>query len=332
MRSSTATATGNASRSIESGEITILRAIVLAFIVLWPLPGSTADTLYKYRDQDGTLVFSDVPPGASQVYETQTIASSPIASPVVTFRREPAGDGIELWVDNPCFCIAEVIAQVVASGPVTALPGQSVRQVIPAGATMKLLTITAGSSDVMATADFKTAWVFGDPDAIHAPDLPYRPPFAAGQRFQISQASPDAITHVSSDSRYAVDIVMPEQTAVYAARGGMVIEVAHSNFRGGADWGKFGAQANVVRILHDDGSFALYAHLSWDSIRVRAGQRVERGEAIAASGNTGYSTGPHLHFVVVRNAGLRVESVPVTFSAGVGVVMTPRTGEFLQNP
>ncbi len=125
---------------------------------------------------------------------------------------------------------------------------------------------------------------------------------------------------------------MPEQTTVYAARGGGVIDVAHSNFRGGDDFGKFGAQANLVKIVHDDGSIALYAHLSWDSIRVRPGQRVERGEAIAASGNTGFSTGPHLHFVVVRNAGLRSESVPVSFSAAAGQTVTPRTGEFLLNP
>jgi len=312
--------------------VTVLRSFTFIAVVSWPLFSATADTLYKSRDENGALVFSDVPPVAGQGYEQQTIESSPIASPVVTFRREVTGGGITLWADNPCHCIAEVIAQAVRSGVMTVRPDESIRRVVPARSTMKLLTITSAAQSAVATVDFKTAWVFGDPDATHAPDQPYRPPFAAARRFRISQAFPDARTHATPDSRYAVDIVMPEQTAVYAARGGMVIEVAHSNFRGGADWGKLGAQANLVRILHADGSLALYAHLSWDSIRVRPGQRVERGELIAASGNTGFSTGPHLHFVVVRNAGLRVESVPVMFSAGIGKVMTPRTGEYLQNP
>jgi murein DD-endopeptidase MepM/ murein hydrolase activator NlpD len=74
-----------------------------------------------------------------------------------------------------------------------------------------------------------------------------------------------------------------------------------------------GPAANVVRILHDDGTYAVYAHLNTNTIRVRPGDRVERGDYIADSGNTGYSSGPHLHFAVVRNVGMRIESVPITF-------------------
>ena len=66
-----------------------------------------------------------------------------------------------------------------------------------------------------------------------------------------------------------------------------------------------------------------------DSIRVRPGQRVARGEYIASSGNTGFTSGPHLHFVVMRNAGMRSVSVPVTF-AGPGLSdVLPRTGSML---
>ena len=85
-----------------------------------------------------------------------------------------------------------------------------------------------------------------------------------------------------------------------------------------------------MRILHDDGTYAVYAHLNWNSIRVRVGDYVDRGEYIADSGNTGFSSGPHLHFVVVRNSGMSVDSVPVSFAgadqspvaAGTGQVLT----------
>ncbi len=309
--------------------VTLLRNLVMIAAVSFALSGAAADTLYKSRDETGALVFSDLPPVAGQAYERQTLASSPTASPVVTFRSETTADGIALWADNPCYCPAEVIVQAVTTDGAPLQPDRSTRRVVPPRSATQLLTLTGPDA---ASAGFRTVWVFGDPGAVHAPDRPYRPPFAAAKRFRISQAFPDARTHATPDSRYAVDIVMPEQTAVYAARGGTVVEVAHSNFRGGRDWGKFGAQANLVKILHADGTFALYAHLSWDSIHVHPGQRVERGELIAASGNTGFSTGPHLHFVVVRNAGLRVESVPVVFSGSAGAVVVPRTGGYLVNP
>jgi murein DD-endopeptidase MepM/ murein hydrolase activator NlpD len=77
-------------------------------------------------------------------------------------------------------------------------------------------------------------------------------------------------------------------------------------------------QANVVEILHDDGSIAVYAHLHWDSIRVRIGQHVARGEYIANSGNTGFSSGPHLHFAVILNSGSENVSVPVQFAGPAG--------------
>ncbi|HSG66493.1 MAG TPA: M23 family metallopeptidase, partial [Gammaproteobacteria bacterium] len=69
---------------------------------------------------------------------------------------------------------------------------------------------------------------------------------------------------------------------------------------------------------------ALYAHLQWDSIRVEPGQRVARGELLARSGNTGFSTGPHLHFVVQRNRGGFVVSVPVEFAGADGGPVSPR--------
>jgi hypothetical protein len=77
-------------------------------------------------------------------------------------------------------------------------------------------------------------------------------------------------------------------------------------------------QANMVEILHDDGTIAVYAHLHWDSVRVQPGQFVRRGEYIANSGNTGFSTGAHLHFAVIRNSGLAAESVPDSSSQGPG--------------
>jgi murein DD-endopeptidase MepM/ murein hydrolase activator NlpD len=88
-------------------------------------------------------------------------------------------------------------------------------------------------------------------------------------------------------------------------------------------------QANVIEILHDDGTIAMYAHLHWDSIRVHIGEHVERGEYIANSGNTGFSSGPHLHFCVVRNASFMPVSVPIVFAGPSNIPVTPETQKSL---
>jgi murein DD-endopeptidase MepM/ murein hydrolase activator NlpD len=115
---------------------------------------------------------------------------------------------------------------------------------------------------------------------------------------------------------------------VYAARDGTVINLRHDSFRGAAT-PLLMDQANMVEILHDDGTIAVYAHLHWDSVRVQPGQRVRRGEYIADSGNTGFTTGAHLHFAVIRNAGLEAVSVPIQFSGPAAVAVTPQQNMML---
>ncbi len=90
----------------------------------------------------------------------------------------------------------------------------------------------------------------------------------------------------------AVDLAKPSGSPVYAADSGRVTKV----FAGG--WG--GGYGNHVVVTHDDGVITLYAHLSRSL--VSKGDKVNKGEEIALSGNTGRSTGPHLHFEV-RGAG-----------------------------
>lgn len=61
------------------------------------------------------------------------------------------------------------------------------------------------------------------------------------------------------------------------------------------------AAGNYIIVKNDDGNYALYAHLLASSIKVHAGQRVERGQILAAVGNTGNSTCEHLHFQLTWN-------------------------------
>ena len=87
---------------------------------------------------------------------------------------------------------------------------------------------------------------------------------------------------------------------------------------------KYGGRANFIRIVHDDGSMAVYAHLKPEGVQVRTGQRVRKGQRIGLSGNTGFSTAPHLHFVLQVNAGMRLQSIPFRMFGPLGELKFPK--------
>jgi murein DD-endopeptidase MepM/ murein hydrolase activator NlpD len=109
------------------------------------------------------------------------------------------------------------------------------------------------------------------------------------------------ITHNNDYSRYAYDFSVPEGTLVTAAREGIVINIKDS-FTTGSPNPSLSDKGNLVAIMHIDRSIAHYLHLAPRSVIVKLGQKVRAGDAIAYSGNTGYSYGPHLHFDVRRAA------------------------------
>ena len=108
---------------------------------------------------------------------------------------------------------------------------------------------------------------------------------------------------------YALDFGVAEGTPVLAARAGVVMQV-EENFRAHGLDPRFADRANFVRVLHEDGSMALYAHLAPASLLARPGDRVVVGQMVGKSGNTGLSTGPHLHFAIQRNPGMSLVSIP----------------------
>ena len=142
----------------------------------------------------------------------------------------------------------------------------------------------------------------------------YRYPWRGGP-FRVSQGPLGGYSHFTREGRYAMDFAMPEGTPIIAARGGVVVKT--ENLQAGRGTHPSG---NFVRILHPDGTMGVYLHLMQGSVVVGEGQRVAQGELLARSGNTGRSSGPHLHFVVQRAVGKAMESIPYQFEQPLGAL------------
>ncbi|MGZ8155309.1 MAG: M23 family metallopeptidase [Burkholderiales bacterium] len=166
---------------------------------------------------------------------------------------------------------------------------------------------------------FRYSHHFGHIDAVHDANALYRLPFRDGEAYAITQAHGGKLTsHNNPENLYAVDFAMPRGSVVVAARPGVVIDVTLRHQDGGFD-PSYLDKANTVAIVHDDGTVAEYAHLSPSAEIVKVGQHVAAGAVLGYSGNTGYSSGPHLHFIVskptVTDGKVTRTSVPVTFYA-----------------
>lgn len=112
-----------------------------------------------------------------------------------------------------------------------------------------------------------------------------------------------------------IDLAASIGTQVYSAHDGQVMGTGNTDLTcAGASYGKW------ILIKHTNGLTTLYAHLSL--IKVSTGQTVKRGEVIALSGNTGYSTGPHLHFSLYASDGVEISSLKSKV-AGCGTYTLP---------
>lgn len=303
--------------------------LLLAIATLVVAATAAAQALYKYQDENGNWIFTDRMPPDEQAAEVRELPTGS-KPPSVSVKAQVVDGDLQIIARNDYYADVEVVLALDELTNVELPPANQVmRWIVDSRSVLTLMSLPVLDEQQASSAKIRYMSLIGDPRSEHAPGRPYRAPFALAADYLITQAYPAAITHSTIDSRYAVDISMPIGTDIYAARGGVVIEVASTNYRGGVDRERDAPTANIVRILHDDGTYAVYAHLNWNSIRVQPGDEVERGQYIADSGNTGFSSGPHLHFAVLSNVGMRVVSVPVSFEGSNSVPINPVAGNTL---
>ncbi|MEY2563589.1 MAG: hypothetical protein QOH88_1782 [Verrucomicrobiota bacterium] len=138
----------------------------------------------------------------------------------------------------------------------------------------------------------------------------YRLPFARGQSFPVIQGYNGALSH---HDKYALDFGMPFGTPVYAMRDGEVGVVVDQfpDHQDGDAGREYEGSENYVAIDHSDNTTASYIHLKMHGVTVRTHQKVKAGDLIGYVGNSGASTGAHLHVEVVNGT---IGSMPTLFA------------------
>lgn len=227
---------------------------------------------------------------------------------------EQDGDRHLAWVDNLLAGPVEVLLHAGSGAAPATHPALPARATVPARGRSLVAYVDAAGAGVEA---LRIDVVPGHPNA-RPRDVEYGFPLDT-RDLRLTQGWGGAFSHDDAGNRHAIDLAAPTGTPVLAARDGVVMQVEAGFAASGLDRGRDGGRANLVRILHDDGTMALYAHLQTGT-PVRPGQRVRRGERIGLSGNTGFSVAPHLHFVVQANRGMRLESIPFRMFGPAGIL------------
>ena len=285
-----------------------MRTCLLGLALLMVNPTALGSAIYKYTNSDGVVTYTDQRvEGATVFIFNDTMVENNDRQVYVSTQKHAGGE--TLVVTNDLYAPVEVELEITQARHMLGVPDEPIRWVIPPRRDMRLVTLVPDGSGT-PHYQHKLRYALGDPRAQHSTQ-PYPLPWRGGP-FRMSQGPGGQYSHSGPKGRYAIDIAMPEGTPIIAARAGVVIKTEnHQSGRGTNPAGNF------VRILHDDGTMGVYLHLKRGSVQVQEGQRVQAGKFLALSGNTGNSTGPHLHFVVQKNTGLNTVSIPFEFAQPV---------------
>lgn len=305
-------------------------SLLFAALIAFCASDADAKRIYSYRDANGVEHYTDRPPqDAATPVQEQLVEVDP--KQLVYLREEgPKNDRrYTLW--NGYGGPIEVLMSFSQAYNVVSEPELPSSVVIPGQRDSLVLMVQPFDEHQAWSYQWKYQYLPGDPKAQPDPQAVYQLPYDEHLRLAIHQGFGSAYSHKDAHSYHAVDFSMPEGTPVLAARAGVVMSVESDFYKAGTDISRYGDRANHIRILHADGTMGVYAHLALESVLVSIGDRVRAGEHIADSGNTGFSTGPHLHFVVQRNTGGALVSVPFQFTVH-GEKVTPTLGAVLGGP
>ena len=242
------------------------------------------------------------------------LAAQPPADSPIKLTEQRRNGAVELWGENrDPNAVRWVWLELAGAQNVAAdgaLPGGTVLRPLER---RQLATLRAQDPERGFSYALRSRSGEGDPGKDPDPSALYRLPWAHGQKHTVTQGYFGRVTH---QGIYALDFDLDEGTPVLASRDGVVIAVKDDSSAGGMG-AQFAGDGNYVRVMHDDATWAVYAHLRHQGADVQVGQRVLAGQRLGFSGHTGLASGPHLHLAVYRASFDGPKTIPTVFITGL---------------
>jgi murein DD-endopeptidase MepM/ murein hydrolase activator NlpD len=262
-----------------------------------------------------------------EAQEWKTVNTLTRGMMIVTIKESPNQTTYDFYAKNNDRQVLELRMDIKLTNMKRDLSTLPVSKFIPGGTEVKFLSLSRFAKGKPFSYKI-VSWdvISGIAQAQHTGE--YQAPFSWGRVFRVDNAFSGYGAHSQPPNQYAVDFKMPIGTAVHCARAGVVTEVRSDSNSGGADQ-SFTQSANYLTILHPDGTSGRYLHFMYNGVIIKKGQQVETGQLVGYSGNTGWSTDPHLHFDVVMSDGNRgLKTIPFQFQTKEGL-QTPILGMML---
>ena len=189
--------------------------------------------------------------------------------------------------------------------------------------TIKITTFYILNSKYSLNSSY--SWSIGNYSSKHNDNYLYKLPYLNGTKHMVSQGFNGYFSH-KGNSLYAVDFAMKIGTKIYASRDGIVVKTKSDGYTHGDR--SYIKEANFITIKHKDGTYGKYVHLKQNGVKVKVSQKVKRGQFIGLSGNTGYTNGPHLHFIVFKGKSYNSrQSIKIKFISKNGIIKEPIRGK-----
>lgn len=214
------------------------------------------------------------------------------------FYTETVGREYFLYADNGELMPMSVKFTFKLENLKNTLPDNSIVVVPPKTKKMLVAKLTPINLKQGNRFSYSNTFNFGDVTITKYDDnFVYDLPYPSGKSYSIYQGYNGKFSH---SGKSALDFGLKTGDPVHAARGGIVVE-AVGEFNQGCPNISCAKYNNKILIMHSDGTFADYVHLKQNGVLVKPGDEVEKGQLIGYSGNTGFTSGPHLHFSVFIN-------------------------------